>query len=523
MYRVGPGAQLSLNQDGLVTIAGSALHRRCQAISIPGGGRDVCRNPVCGIMRAATPHVGRLLPAVAYVRMSTDAQDYSIPAQQTVIADYAAAHGMFVVHWFKDEGISGLTLEARAGLQGLLAAALTRDRGFEVILIYDVSRWGRFQDPDQAAHYEFICRNAGLRVEYCAEQFENDGSTTSSLFKQMKRTMAAEFSRELSVKVKTSKDSLRAAGFWMGGNPGFGYRRQMVRRDGEILGIAEKGERNQRFANAHTRLILGPVEEQLMVRRIYELYLRKGATMAGVAAALNRERADLLQPPEWSNLRIRKILIDPKYAGRSVAGRRASVLGKGLIDVPPDRWVHTACPAIVTERTFRKVQTKIALLKTSPTDAAVLDDLRRLLREHGHVGDSLIRKHGRWSPMTYCHRFGSVAEALRLIGYEQPFSVACSLPRGVSKTARRRGADEAFKRAALSALEAVYRNRGLLNRAIIDASPEVPSSTFFVQWFGTLSAVYAAVGYVPNQRQVKLMGTYEERASRNQASRRALL
>ncbi len=47
---------------------------------------------------------------------------------------------------------------------------------FKVILVYDVSRWGRFQDVDEAAHYEFLCRSASVPVRYCAEQFENDGS-----------------------------------------------------------------------------------------------------------------------------------------------------------------------------------------------------------------------------------------------------------------------------------------------------------------------------------------------------------
>jgi hypothetical protein len=36
-----------------------------------------------------------------------------------------------------------------------------------------VSRWGRFQDIDESAHYEFICKRSGLNVVYCAEQFEN--------------------------------------------------------------------------------------------------------------------------------------------------------------------------------------------------------------------------------------------------------------------------------------------------------------------------------------------------------------
>ena len=42
--------------------------------------------------------------------------------------------------------------------------------------VYDVSRWGRFQDPDESAHYEFLCKAAGVRVHYCAEQFSTTGT-----------------------------------------------------------------------------------------------------------------------------------------------------------------------------------------------------------------------------------------------------------------------------------------------------------------------------------------------------------
>ena len=42
-----------------------------------------------------------------------------------------------------------------------------------------MSRWGRFQDADESAYYEYICRRANVGVQYCAEQFENDGSAIS--------------------------------------------------------------------------------------------------------------------------------------------------------------------------------------------------------------------------------------------------------------------------------------------------------------------------------------------------------
>src|SRR3546814_4276757 len=66
------------------------------------------------------------------------------------------------------------------------------------LLVYDVSRWGRFQDPDEAAACELRCKRAGITVHYCAEQFENDGTIGSSIIKTVKRAMAGEYSRELS-------------------------------------------------------------------------------------------------------------------------------------------------------------------------------------------------------------------------------------------------------------------------------------------------------------------------------------
>lgn len=69
------------------------------------------------------------------------------------------------------------------------------DVDFEVLLVYDVSRFGRFQDPDEAALYEIQCKRAGIRVLYCAEQFENDGTIGSSIIKTVKRAMAGEYIR----------------------------------------------------------------------------------------------------------------------------------------------------------------------------------------------------------------------------------------------------------------------------------------------------------------------------------------
>ena len=139
--------------------------------------------------------------AVAYVRMSTEHQQYSTSNQMDVVREYAKRRGFEIVKIYSDEGKSGLNIQGRDSLAQMIKDVQSGGINFSAILVYDVSRWGRFQDADESAYYEYICRRAGVSVHYCAEQFENDGSPMSSVMKTMKRTMAGEYSRELSTKV----------------------------------------------------------------------------------------------------------------------------------------------------------------------------------------------------------------------------------------------------------------------------------------------------------------------------------
>jgi DNA invertase Pin-like site-specific DNA recombinase len=164
--------------------------------------------------------IGTLICAAEYVRGSTDRQEYSTDNQSLVNRAYAATHRMTIVRTYSDEARSGLVIDRRDALKQLIDDVETGNVDFKVILVYDVSRWGRFQDPDEAAHYEYICKRAGIRVIYCAEQFENDASPYSALFKAIKRASAAEYSRDLSVKVFAGQSRLIKLGYRQGGSAG---------------------------------------------------------------------------------------------------------------------------------------------------------------------------------------------------------------------------------------------------------------------------------------------------------------
>jgi DNA invertase Pin-like site-specific DNA recombinase len=93
-----------------------------------------------------------------------------------VIREYAARRNMEIVTIYSDEGKSGLNIQGRESLARMIADVQGKQANYQCILVYDISRWGRFQDADESAHYEYSCRKAGIAVHYCAEQFENDGT-----------------------------------------------------------------------------------------------------------------------------------------------------------------------------------------------------------------------------------------------------------------------------------------------------------------------------------------------------------
>ena len=126
------------------------------------------------------------LRAAQYVRMSTEHQQYSTNNQADKILEYAQRRNIEIVRTYADEGKSGLSLGGRASLQKLIADVETGVADFTLVLVYDVSRWGRFQDADEAAFYEYKLKRKGILVAYVAEQFENDGSPVSTIAARVK-------------------------------------------------------------------------------------------------------------------------------------------------------------------------------------------------------------------------------------------------------------------------------------------------------------------------------------------------
>jgi len=112
--------------------------------------------------------------AASYVRTATKPQQDSISNQVDAIRKYANRCGLQIVKEYVDEGKSGLNVQDRESLTQLIRDVQNGQINFSFVLLYDVSRWGRFQDADESAYYEYICRQAGVSVHYCAVHLERD-------------------------------------------------------------------------------------------------------------------------------------------------------------------------------------------------------------------------------------------------------------------------------------------------------------------------------------------------------------
>jgi DNA invertase Pin-like site-specific DNA recombinase len=295
-----------------------------------------------------------LVSAAQYVRMSTE--EYSIANHEAAIRTYAMSHGYAVVSTYADAGKSGVEIKHRKELRRLLSDVVSGRAQFEAILVYDVSRWGRFQIVDEAAHYEFLCRSAGIPVRYCAEQFENDGPAASAIMKALKRTMAAEYSRELGIKVLERQRRIALLGYRPVGPAGYGLRRMKVSPDGRRRLVLKDGERKAIHTD-RTILVPGPKREVACIRAIFGL-ADAGKTPKEIAKELNAQRMLPANGRLWGRSSVYRILTNDKYAGCNTYGKTTQrfsavsrVVARPLWITHPDAFVP-----IVTREAFDRVQ-----------------------------------------------------------------------------------------------------------------------------------------------------------------------
>lgn len=217
--------------------------------------------------------------AAIYARYSTELQrEESIDDQFLSCERLAAAQGLTVVAKLSDAGISGGTT-GRPGYQNLIQAA--RLKQFDVIIAEDISRlWrNRAEFGTRSAELEDL----GVNLITCVgDDTRRDGY---GLVLGIKSAIAEHQRREISYRTRRGMEGLAAAGKSTGGRC-FGF---------------------------------GSATEADTVRWLYS-QRHQGVELRVLVAALNRAGTHAPRGPRWSYNAVKRILANPRYAGRATWG-----------------------------------------------------------------------------------------------------------------------------------------------------------------------------------------------------------
>ena len=159
--------------------------------------------------------------ATAYVRVSTSGQaedGVSLDAQRSKIAAWCEVMGYELVQTFADEGISGHSIEKRAGLQAAIDAVCACGG---VLVVYSLSRLAR--NTRETLELGERLAKAGADLVSLSEKID----TTSAAGKMVFRMLAvlAEFERDqVSERTTMALQYKKAQGEKLGGRAPYGMQ-----------------------------------------------------------------------------------------------------------------------------------------------------------------------------------------------------------------------------------------------------------------------------------------------------------
>ncbi|MCA7799119.1 recombinase family protein [Escherichia coli] len=356
-----------------------------------------------------------------YLRMSTDHQQYSLHNQSEYIKDYAEKNNMEIAYTYDDAGKSGVSIIGRHSLQQLLSDVEQKKIDIQAVLFYDVSRFGRFQNSDEAAYYSFLFERNGVDLIYCSEPIPTkDFPLESSVILNIKRSSAAYHSRNLSEKVFIGQANLIKLGYHQGGMAGYGLRRLLVDENGiakEVLGFRKR----KSIQTDRVILIPGPKNEIKIVNSIYDLFIDDNMPEFIIAERLNEQNIPAENGTLWTRAKIHQILTNEKYIGNNIYNKTSSKLKSRLVKNPKNEWVRCdkAYKPIISKKKYNKAQEIIQLRSVHLTNEELLEKLKQKLESNGKLSGFIIDEDDTGpSSSVYRTRFGGLLRAYTLIGYK---------------------------------------------------------------------------------------------------------
>jgi DNA invertase Pin-like site-specific DNA recombinase len=339
----------------------------------------------------AQAKIGDVLRAVAYYRHSAqDRQENSIPIQREQVCKWAAEHGVEIIKEFEDAGKSGLTAEHRHAFNDMMENWIKKRNDFQYVLVLDVSRWGRFQDTEVAAHYSLECTKHGKQVIYTTMGIPKKDDPLFSVYVTFERFRAAQYVGELSKKVFNGCVKIAQQGFRAGGTAPYALDRLLLNEARKPVQVLNKGERKS-IQNQRVTLTAGNEKQVAIVRRIFQSFA-DGADESKIAESLNRDQVKSPRGVDWDAGKIRHVLQNETYTGTIVYNKTTQRLLSPSRPNPLDDWVRTerAFKGIISREIFDHAQQIFAKRRQILTRENMLARLREHYENYGFIKKTLI-------------------------------------------------------------------------------------------------------------------------------------
>lgn len=235
-----------------------------------------------------TMHENHVRIGALYIRVSTEDQtEYSPNAQKRLLLDYARKNSITVPneYVFIEEGVSGRKADKRPQFQKMIGLAKSKDHPFDVILVWNFSRFARNQE--ESIVYKSLLRRNNVDVISISESVA-DGPF-GSLIERIIEWMDEYYSIRLSEEVKRGMTEKALRGEYQTCSP-FGYR--VI--NGEL----------------HIEEETAPI-----VRRVFEMYLYENKNYRAIARKLNEMGIKTTRGNPFESRTIKYMLQNPVYKG----------------------------------------------------------------------------------------------------------------------------------------------------------------------------------------------------------------
>lgn len=280
--------------------------------------------------------------AAVYLRVSTKKQadgGTAISGQLKAINDLLSRENIHCYKVYTDEGKTG-TNENRPALREMLAEAHGPNPPFNLILLWDVSRFDRhFQNW---VNHVYTLRAKGINIRTVDSHLNLD-DPMHEMMAMFTGLQAAQFSVTLSKNTRRGMNETIRHGFFPYGKAPFGYSLHKVPFSGVLK----------------NKLVLNP-DEAKIVKLIFDLTVNENMGAKNIAEYLNAEGYRHHRGRKFTFKAVLKMMRNEVYTGNLVGDKTILVNGQRVVNATENRVVTpNAHEAIIDDKTFKKALERI--------------------------------------------------------------------------------------------------------------------------------------------------------------------